>query len=134
MVAKALANSDRMTALVRVLEAGEQGLVASDAWPSMKSSSQTRHLDQIRSFLQIDRPSKNQDAIYGIPELVRLPLEETIEALERLSFVAASKRRRHRVEVEIGADGVFLVGGTPVEDETVEEALRRALSSPPEDD
>ena len=135
---KKLANTNRMTVLVRLLSAPERTLSAGAAWPpNVSNPMRTDYLKAIAPFLDVERPSRIKDAIYSIRPTIAPHLRAAIDAIRQLDVVATEEKGavpQQLVAVSLGEEGQLLINGDPVDDDSVADALRDALSPEMEED
>ena len=127
-VTRAIGHEIRMTVVLNALAAPD-GIAASDAYPDTVSPpARGPHKDKLSLLLKVDRPSKNEDAVYSVPSYLRRPLREVVDALDRLSAAAATRRASPaHVIVTLAEDGSYVVDGQPVDGKRLSTTIKRAL-------
>lgn len=133
-VATAIGHEVRLTAVIRALQTPD-GIAAGDAYPpGLPSSHRGRHIRRLRLLFDVRRPAKNVDSIYSVPLRVRLPLKEVVDALDRLTLAATTKRRPPAyVMVTVDDNGHFLVAGRTVTKDQLADAVEEELATARED-
>lgn len=129
-VLKVLGHEIRMTVVLNTIES-PNGIAASAAYPDhVKPPGRGPHKEKLELLLETERPSKIEDSIYSIPGHLRRPLQECIDAVDRLAQAKASKKEpQPHVIVTVSEDGRFLVDGDPVEAKKLASAIKNIIKS-----
>lgn len=124
----AMSHKARMTAIVHILQQPE-GIRAGKAFPSdLPPTRRPDHVKKMKSLISVERPSKKEDAVYSLPLRIRKPLQEAVEALDRLALTANKRSSQHpHITISVNNEGLFVVNGVAADDEHLPDAVRDAL-------
>ena len=126
-ISTAIGHEIRLKAVVNVLN-NPDGIPAGEAYPDdLPPAGRGRHIKKLQLLFNIDRPSKKEDSIYSIPERLRAPLYEVVNALHRLTQAVDRQRVTPQVVVSADADDGYLVNGQPVESRKLASVIKQTL-------
>lgn len=125
---EALIHADRLTGIIRLLEAEGCRLPSSDVWPeSFSASSRSKNLAPLRPFLELHKMAANRDMVYELRDDMRAPLQRVVDSLDQM---ALSSNGRRQVTVAVSDDdGMFVVDGKAVTEKKLASAIKQALQT-----
>lgn len=131
-VLKSLDSEHRLQALLRILDAGTDGLRSSEAWSTLSRTARPAHLEKIRAWLLEAKRPDSKELVYSIAPHIRQPLQDVLDGLERMAAAKPQAPTEPRVVVMRHTDG-FLVNGQPVESRHLSNTIKKALKPPREE-